>query len=159
MNTALPSIPRWAALWFRKALCLYWSAEISVRAGRSGVVLLIFLLSALPENKHFWIPLGSENLLTPCTWEWQGQLWVAVLECEFILYCNILVFHYVWLCSSGKLELQVPLNKSQAPYRLSLHNLNLTEHWKAIANSIVTIFSEKSCMQKWDKKWDLNVIT
>lgn len=48
----LPSIPRWCTLWFRKPLYLYWSAEISVKAGRGGVVLLIFLLSALPENKH-----------------------------------------------------------------------------------------------------------
>lgn len=52
MNTALPSIPRWTTTWFRKPLYLYWSAEISVRAGRRGVVLLIFFLSTLPENRH-----------------------------------------------------------------------------------------------------------
>lgn len=53
VNTALSFIPRGATLWFRKPFSLYWSEEISVRAGRSGVtVLLIFLLSTLPENEH-----------------------------------------------------------------------------------------------------------
>lgn len=78
----------------------------------------------------------------------RGSFGGLCLSVNSFPYCSVLVFHCVWLCSSGKQELQVPLNKSQAPWRPSLHNPIPTEHWKATANSTVTTFFEKSCAHK-----------
>lgn len=108
VNAALPSIPRWATLWFRKPFCLYWSAEISIRAGRRGVVLLIFLLSTLPENKHC---LDSSYPRKSPPFLCLGVTGEALLGCAcmWIPFCTAIFWYFLmsdgaalesWSCSS-----------------------------------------------------------